>query len=117
MASYPELIDVGIMGSCTHGINGLCRKAGVECYQNGLGVRKPNMTLEDFTSIAEQSKGKVNQIALGGRGDPNKHEKFKQICKVCRENNIVPNYTTSGLGLTQQEVEWTKYFCGAVAVS
>ena len=28
MASYPHLIDVGIMGHCIHGKTGLCAKAG-----------------------------------------------------------------------------------------
>ena len=36
MASFPQLIDVGVMGHCIHGRTGLCIKAGVECYQNGL---------------------------------------------------------------------------------
>ena len=29
MASYPHLIDVGIMGHCIHGKTGLCAKAGM----------------------------------------------------------------------------------------
>ena len=33
MASYPHLIDVGIMGHCIHGKTGLCAKAGIGCYQ------------------------------------------------------------------------------------
>lgn len=33
MASFPELIDVGVMGHCVHGKTGLCVKSGVQCYQ------------------------------------------------------------------------------------
>lgn len=29
MASFPHLIDIGIMGHCIHGESGLCRAAGV----------------------------------------------------------------------------------------
>lgn len=112
MASYPELIDVGIMGSCAHA--SLCT---VGCYQGGIDNQKPNMALADYQSIIDQSKGKVFQIALGGHGDPNKHEDFEAILRYTRENNIVPNYTTSGLLLTDKEVELTKEYCGAVAVS
>ena len=54
MASYPHLIDVGIMGHCIHGKTGLCAKAGIGCYQSGLLVEKPNMTVEDFRLISEQ---------------------------------------------------------------
>lgn len=115
--SYPNLLDVGIMGSCVHGRSGLCVKAGVQCYQNGLGVSDPDMSYEDYQGIIEQVKGKVMQIAIGGRGDPNKHKFFGDILKLTYNNGIIPNYTTSGLGLTDGEVEVTKEFCGAVAVS
>lgn len=117
MRSFPGLIDIGIMGHCDHGRSGLCVKAGVQCYQNGLTVYEPNMTLEDYTEIMKQSQGKVQQVALGGRGDPNKHEEFGEILKITREFGIMPNYTTSGLGLTDKEVELTKKYCGAAAVS
>lgn len=73
MASYPHLIDVGIMGHCIHGKTGLCAKAGIGCYQSGMLVEQPNMSVEDFRWIAEQSKGRCNQFALGGRGDPDQH--------------------------------------------
>ena len=112
MASYPELIDVGIMGNCAHA--SLCP---VGCYQGGTKNQKDNMSLEDYKDILSQSKGKLFQIALGGHGDPNKHENFEEILRATREANIVPNYTTSGFGLTEYEVEWTKKYCGAVAVS
>ena len=117
MASYPHLIDVGIMGHCIHGKTGLCAKAGIGCYQSGLLVQKPNMTVEDFRSIAEQSKGRCNQFALGGRGDPDQHEHFEEILKICRENVLVPNFTTSGYGMTPEIAKLCKQYCGAVAVS
>lgn len=117
MASYPHLIDVGIMGHCIHGKTGLCAKAGIGCYQSGMFVQKPNMSLEDFKTIAAQSKGKCNQFALGGRGDPDQHEYFEEILKICRENDIVPNFTTSGYGMTKELAEICKKYCGAIAVS
>ena len=45
MTSFPELIDIGIMGHCIHGKSGLCVKSGVQCYQNGLETNSP------YTSI------------------------------------------------------------------
>ena len=59
MTSFPELLDVGIMGHCRHGQSGLCLKAGVECYQDGLHATAPNMTLEDFQEIARQDRKSV----------------------------------------------------------
>lgn len=117
MRTFPSLIDVGIMGHCDSGRLGLCKNAGIQCYQDGLNKSLPNMTLENFKKIVDESKGKVLQIALGGRGNPNKHENFKEIVQYCRANNIVPNYTTSGMELTDEEVALTKKYCGAVAVS
>ena len=32
MGSFPNLIDVGVMGHCIHGKTGLCVKAGIGCY-------------------------------------------------------------------------------------
>lgn len=116
-ANFPHLIDVGIMGHCTHGKTGLCLKSGVQCYQNGANIQKPNMLLEDFKSIAEQCKDLIFQFALGGRGDPNEHEYFGEILRICRDNHIIPNYTTSGFGLTDEQIKLTKEYCGAVAVS
>lgn len=117
MASYPHLIDVGIMGHCIHGKTGLCAKAGIGCYQSGLLVEQSNMSAEDFRWIAEQSKGRCNQFALGGRGDPDQHEHFEEILIICRENNLVPNFTTSGYGMTPEIAKLCKQHCGAVAVS
>lgn len=117
MASYPHLIDVGVMGHCIHGKAGLCAKAGIGCYQSGLFVEEPNMAIEDFRWIAQQSSERCNQFALGGRGDPDQHENFEELLKICQEYNIVPNFTTSGYGITGEKAALCKRYCGAVAVS
>ena len=117
MSSFPHLIDVGIMGHCIHGESGLCKAAGVQCYQSGYSVKKPDMSVEDFESIARQCRHITNQLALGGRGDPNQHKEFERILQICRENDLVPNYTTSGFGMTNEQVRLTNQYCGAVAVS
>lgn len=117
MSSFPELLDVGIMGHCAHGKSGLCIKAGIECYQNGLNSNMPNMTVEDFRAIAEQCRHKTYQFALGGAGDPDQHECFEEILAICKDNDIVPNFTTSGFGMTRDIAKLCKKYCGAVAVS
>jgi hypothetical protein len=116
-ASFPHLLDIGIMGSCVHGQSGLCAKSGVQCYQSGATICKSNMSLDNFKKIISESKGKVFQVALGGRGDVDMHEQFEEILQYCVNNNITPNFTTSGLGLTDEKVEIIKKYCGATAIS
>lgn len=115
--TYPELIDIGIMGSCRSGKTGMCQKAGIDCYQNAASSCKPDMTFDDYEWIVSQCKGKVFQVALGGAGDPNKHRAFGDILKVTRDNEIVPNLTTSGYQLLDTEIKLISEYCGAVAVS
>lgn len=117
MSSFPELLDVGIMGHCKHGKSGLCIKAGIECYQDGLHSEKPNMQLSDFENIVEQCQGKTYQFALGGCGDPDQHENFKEILELCKSSGIIANFTTSGFGMTEEIAKLCKKYCGAVAVS
>lgn len=56
------------------------------------------------------------QVALGG-GNPNEHPHFVQILEKFDELNITPNYTTNGMGLTEEVLEATEKYCGGVAVS
>jgi len=102
----PLLVDVGIMGHCLNSCS--------FCYQGNK--YEPHMTLENFKIIIDQVKHHTNQVALGGRGDPNLHPNFKEILEYARMNNVVPNYTTSGRNLTDEQIEISK-LCGAVAVS
>ena len=116
-ASFPHLIDIGVMGSCEHGRSGLCMKAGVKCYQNGLRTSKTNMTLEDFKRVINEIKSRTFEVALGGRGDPDMHENFEEMLAYARQNHVVPNFTTSGLGMTPEKAAICKNLAGAVAIS
>lgn len=117
MTSFPELIDIGVMGHCTHGRMGICIKSGVQCYQDGLNKYQPNMSLENFKRIIDECKGKTFQVALGGRGDVDQHENFEELLAYCRKNGIIPNFTSSGIGFTERIVAICKEYCGAVAIS
>lgn len=75
------------------------------------------MSYENFMEIVKQAAGKTFQIALGGAGDPNKHPQNEDILKSCRAYRIIPNMTTSGFLITDNEVGLIKQYCGAVAVS
>ncbi len=118
MRSFPALIDVGVMGHCAHGKSGLCQKAGIQCYQDAPHSNKPNMTLENYKRIIDEGKNKgLFQVAIGGAGDPDMHEDFEEILKYTAFNRVVPNFTTSGLGMTLEKAKICRKYCGAVAVS
>lgn len=117
MASFPHLLDIGIMGHCAHGLSGACSLAGIQCYQSGGKINAPNMTFENFKKIADQCKGRVHQFALGGRGDPDMHEHFEEILMYARKLGIIPNITTSGFGLDEKKAKLIAKYCGAAAVS
>lgn len=111
MRSYPALIDIGIMAKCAN-----AKYCPVGCYQN-RHKGENNMSFDDYKTIIDQIQGKVMQVALGGAGSPNEHEDFEKIVRYTREHDIIPNYTTSGIGITDEMVRITKQFCGAVAIS
>ncbi|MCX7950915.1 MAG: SPASM domain-containing protein [Clostridiales bacterium] len=113
-ASYPHLLDIGIMGHCQRGLSGNCT---IDCYQSGKYINQPNMALDDYKKIIKESKNKVFQVALGGRGDPDAHENIEEILSFTRENNIIPNLTTSGYFITKEKAKMLKKYCGACAVS
>lgn len=112
MRCFPSLIDIGIMERCV-----CAAKCKVDCYQKACDRTGENMSVEDYRSIMEQSKGRLFQVALGGAGDPDTHEHFEEILQISREYNVVPNFTTSGITFTKEKAELCKKYCGAVAVS
>lgn len=117
MSSFPELLDVGVMGHCAHGLSGRCVLSGIQCYQTGGSRQEANMPLKDFRDILRQCHQDTYQIALGGCGDPDMHEEFESLLSSCREYGIVPNFTTSGFGFNAEKAKLCKEYCGAVAVS
>lgn len=117
MRSFPGLLDIGIMGGCK--CADIPNGCSVDCYQ-GKRPFNPDadMKLEDYKRIVDEGAANgLMQVALGGAGNPNDHRDFAEICRYTRSLNIIPNYTTAGVGLTDAMVAATKQYCGAVAVS
>src|SRR5574344_253838 len=110
--NFPELLDIGIMGHCT-----CASKCKINCYQSAaLHNTRPNMSVEMYKSIIDQVKDRTYEIALGGSGNPNDHEDFEKILKYTVDCGLVPNYTTASI-LDEKQLELSKKYCGAVAVS
>lgn len=104
----PELMDISITNWCDKGC-AFCYKSSTKHGQH--------MALSDYKNVIDQASDMgVFQVALGG-GNPNQHPDFVEILKYTAENEIVPNYTTNGRGLTEDILDATRSYCGAVAVS
>lgn len=105
----PELLDISITN--------YCEKECDFCYRNSSSNGK-HMDLNDYESILKQLKDTYTyQIAIGG-GNPNQHPDFIEILRMTREDyDIVPSYTTNGTGLTDEIIQASQKYCGAVAVS
>jgi MoaA/NifB/PqqE/SkfB family radical SAM enzyme len=104
----PELLDICITTRCNRGC--------AYCYQDA----KPDgddMPVDLYDDILFETQGTVCQVALGG-GEVTLHPEFCEILRLTREDyGIVPNYTTNGDNISDEVLEATKKYCGAVAVS
>ncbi|OLF23651.1 radical SAM/SPASM domain-containing protein [Aeromonas sp. YN13HZO-058] len=104
----PELMDISITNWCDKGC--------AFCYKSSTN-RGTHMRLSDYKTIVDQAANMGTfQVALGG-GNPNQHPDFIEILEYTRLKGIVPNYTTNGRGLSNEVLNATRKYCGAVAVS
>ncbi len=105
----PELLDLeASTGSCS----GLCPW----CYKSNTMDSGKHMSLETFQIILDKMGKQLAQVAFGVT-DADSNPDFYAMLKHCREKGVIPNYTTSGLGVTEELVALTADVCGAVAVS
>lgn len=79
------------------------------------------MSLEDYRYVLQELNhekyGSIFQVALGG-GEPLLHPDFNEIIRTTREDyGIIPNYTTCGKFFNPLNLETSRKYCGAVAIS
>ncbi len=110
-APVPELADISISNHCTKGCD--------FCYRDS----KPDklfISLNDYKFILESLNhslhGNVFQVALGG-GEPLEHPDFIEIINLTKKFNIIPNFTTNGIFITNFIAKEIKGKVGAVALS
>lgn len=110
--NWPALLDIGVMGHCT-----TCETCRVYCYQKARDyVNRPDMPFETYKKILDEVKEHTWQVSMGGAGNFNFHADFERMMKYARDIGIVPNYTTAIL-LDDKQIEITKKYAGAVAIS
>ncbi len=112
MAPWPELADISVSNYCTNNCE--------YCYRQSNSDGK-FISIEDYTFLLDQltseEYGTVFQVALGG-GEPLLHPDFIGILKITRKMyGIIPNYTTSGQFFNKDNIQASKNYCGAIAIS
>lgn len=90
------------------------------CYQDAKesGKHADNLVerLKGYFGSLDKNQ-KPFQVAIGGGGEPTLHPDFIEALKALKDIDIVPNYTTNGMHLTDEIIDATKKYCGGVAVS
>lgn len=105
----PEILDLEIS------VNG-CPNACRFCYKSNVNTPATNMTFETFKSIIDSMPKSLTQIAFGITGIKTNPD-FIKMMEYCREIGVIPNFTLSGIDLTDEMAEKVSKLVGALAVS
>jgi len=105
----PELLDLEIS------ING-CPNNCKFCYKENTNNSPTNMSFDTFKRIIDKMPRTLTQIAFGITGVQTNPDFIKMIA-YCREREIIPNFTLSGIDLTDELAKQIVKYVGAVAVS
>jgi radical SAM protein with 4Fe4S-binding SPASM domain len=110
-APWPELADISISNHCT-------KECGF-CYRDS-GRNYSFMSVEQYEYVLSALRSErwesVFQVALGG-GEPLEHPDFREIIRKTNEKGIVVNFTTNGIYLDAETVDFLKGRIGALAIS
>lgn len=111
--AQPEIEDVSITAKCLANCP--------YCYTSALKENPDHDDVVDkintFYGEELEEEHRPFQIALGGEGEPTMHPDFLEVLESFSQLNIMPNYTTNGMHLTDELIEKTDELCGGVAVS
>jgi len=105
----PEILDLEIS---VNGCPNRCRF----CYKSNTNAPATNMTFETFKRIIDSFHKTLTQIAFGITGIQTNPD-FIRMMEYCREIGVIPNFTLSGIDLTDEIAERVSKLVGALAVS
>lgn len=106
--SAPTLMDFQITDNC--------ELACPQCYASSVPNGR-HVSWEDARlAIARMREAGVCQVAIGG-GEPLRHPHLAEILAEVRAQGMVPNLTTTGIGMTPAQLAAIRRHCGAVALS
>jgi radical SAM protein with 4Fe4S-binding SPASM domain len=106
--SAPTLMDFQITDNC--------ELACPQCYASSRPDGKHVSWDDARLAMARMREAGVCQVAIGG-GEPLRHPRLADILAEARDNGMVPNVTTTGIGATRDQLDALARHCGAVALS
>jgi hypothetical protein len=109
---YPEFYDIAINNLCYAG----CPYCYVSAARDGKNFSNVVQKIKNYFGPMSENE-RPFQVAIGGHGEPTLHPDFIEVLKTFRELDIVPNYTTNAMHLSDQILEATREYAGGVAVS
>jgi hypothetical protein len=119
---YPEFYDIAFGNKCVTGGNGRKdpKSACYYCYASAHAGGKHYDNIVDktrrFFGNMDRDK-RPYQVAIGGSQEPLEHPDFWDAVRMFKALDIVPNYTTNGVLVTDRAIALTKELCGGVAVT
>ena len=105
----PEILDIEIS------INGCPNKCKF-CYKSNTNKPATNMSFDTFKKIIDSFPKTLTQIAFGITGVQTNPD-FLKMMEYSRYIGIVPNFTLSGIDLTDRLADKISRLVGALAVS
>lgn len=108
-APAPEIADIEIS------VNG-CPNRCKFCYKGNTPEAPTNMSFETHKKILDLFPKNLTQVAYGITGTQTNPDLIK-ILEYTRNKGIIPNFTLTGIDLTDEMAEKTAKLVGAVAVS
>jgi hypothetical protein len=110
-----EFYDIGIGTKCS---NGHCKMCYVKAKPTGEYFDNIDSTWKKWMDTLEIND-RPFQVAIGSIGEPTEHPTFTKLIKVIHEYGVVPNYTTNGVLLSNNNslLYETEKYCAGVALS
>jgi len=105
----PEILDLEIS------VNGCPNKCPF-CYKGNTNEAPTNMNLETHNKIIDKMGKQLTQVAYGLTGVQTNPD-FIPMMEYCRTKGIIPNFTLSGIDLTDELAVKISKLVGALAVS
>jgi hypothetical protein len=105
----PEILDIEIS------ING-CQNKCAWCYKGNTDGPPTNMDFDMYRTILGKIPKTLTQVALGITSVQTNPD-FQKMLSYTRSCGFIPNFTTSGIDLTESFAKEIQPYVGAIAVS